>query len=86
MCQVDKNNFIIITSIGFSLDSADRLKYGLKLNEVGDMMVNLKCITGVNLDGGSSLTYMYKKDTGDFQYLRESPKPGRSDVLYFVED
>lgn len=85
VCQVDKNNFIIITSVGFSLETSDRRKYGLSLSELGDMMLDLKCITGINLDGGSSLTYMYKKNTGDFKYIRQSAKPGRSDLLYFVE-
>ncbi len=85
VCQVDKNNFILITSWSFSIETENRRKYGLKLSELGDMMLKQKCITGVNLDGGSSLTYMFKKSDNNFTYLRKSAKPGRSDVLYFRE-
>lgn len=85
VCQIDKNNFVIITSWNFTTDLSDRRTYGLTHKELGDMMVALKCKTGINLDGGSSVTYMYKKSTNNISYIRKSAKPDRPDILYFTE-
>ena len=85
VCQIDKNNFAIITSWNFSTDLSDRRTYGLTHEELGDIMLGLKCKTGINLDGGSSVTYMYKKSSDSISYIRKSTKPDRPDILYFAQ-
>lgn len=49
ICQVDANNFVLIT--GTSLNRQDLI----------NIMLNLKCQTGTNLDGGGSIALLYKK-------------------------
>lgn len=49
ICQVDANNFVLIT--------------GTKLTRQNliDIMLNLNCRTGTNLDGGGSIALLYKE-------------------------
>ena len=49
ICQIDANNFVLIT--------------GSKLtrNNLIDIMLDLKCKTGTNLDGGGSIALLYKQ-------------------------
>ena len=49
ICQVDANNFVLIT--GTSLNRQDLI----------NIMLNLKCQTGTNLDGGGSIALLYKQ-------------------------
>lgn len=49
ICQVDANNFVLIT--GTSLNRQDLI----------NIMLNLKCQTGTNLDGGGSIALLYKE-------------------------
>ena len=56
ICQKDKNNFAFITST-----STDR-ENGLSYNDLANMMVDMGCQTGLNLDGGGSTSYFYKSN------------------------
>ena len=49
ICQIDANNFVLIT--GTSLNRQDLI----------NIMLNLKCQTGTNLDGGGSIALIYKQ-------------------------
>ena len=49
ICQVDANNFVLIT--GTSLNRQNLI----------DIMLSLKCQTGTNLDGGGSIALLYKQ-------------------------
>lgn len=49
ICQVDANNFVLIT--GTSLNRQDLI----------NIMLSLKCQTGTNLDGGGSIALLYKQ-------------------------
>ena len=48
ICQVNQNNFVLITG------------NELTRNNLIDIMLNLKCQTGTNLDGGGSIALLYK--------------------------
>lgn len=86
VCQVDKNNYILITSTDFDSDSGSRLKYGISLINLANMLLDYNCKMAYNLDGGTSTYYAYKGSTSTINRLKTTfPKPGRSDVLYYVE-
>lgn len=71
--QIDKNNFVIISTSDISL------------NSIADKMISLGCYTGFNLDGGGSIALFYKDKSNNVTTLLNS---GRSiaDILYFVEN
>jgi len=48
ICQVNENNYVLITG------------YKLKRSELINIMLNLNCETGTNLDGGGSVALLYK--------------------------
>ena len=70
--QIDKNNFVIISSSQLSL------------NDIANRMVSLGCHTAVNLDGGGSVNLFYKGNTNQIVTLRQTNR-SLADVLYFVE-
>ena len=70
--QIDKNNFIIISTDGVSL------------NEIADKMVALGCHTGLNLDGGGSVNLFYKGNTSQYTTIWATGC-AVPDILYFVE-
>lgn len=70
--QIDKNNFVIISTDGVSL------------NEIADKMVALGCHTGLNLDGGGSVNLFYKGNTSQYTTIWATGR-AVADILYFVE-
>ena len=82
LCQVDTNNFILISSMnGKTHDTV----------EFGKMMEKAGCKTGINLDGGGSVQTVYKaKGTNDIQVIAYNKKDGsnmrsNTGALYFTE-
>ena len=80
LCQIDRNNFVIISNI----NPTTKRKKGLSFQELADIMVSLDCKFGVNLDGGGSLSFYYKTASSDLQTIKSSNRK-IADVLYFVE-
>ena len=80
LCQIDRNNFLIISNIN---PTTKRTK-GLSFKEVANIMVKSDCKFGVNLDGGGSLSLYYKTATSGLKALKSSNRK-IADVLYFVE-
>ena len=88
LCQVDRNNFIIITnypnvSDTNQLTATDR-RNGFNFKNLANLMVSLNCRTGYNLDGGGSLNLYYKKNTSTLYNIRSGNR-ALFDTLYFVE-
>ena len=84
ICQVDQNNFILITSTN---STSTRVKNGLSLEQLGKLMISFKCKTGFNLDGGGSTSYYYKKSGASKATVLKTGYDNRDivDMLYFVE-
>lgn len=82
ICQVDKENFIIITNT----NSTNNRQAGLGFNDLAKLFKSLNCKTALNLDGGGSTCGYYKKNTNDLKQL-PTTYSGRnlSDMIYFVE-
>ncbi len=80
LCQIDRNNFLIISNIN---PTTKRTK-GLSFKEVANIMVKSDCKLGVNLDGGGSLSLYYKTDSSGLKTIKSSNRK-IADVLYFVE-
>ena len=98
MCQIDKNNFILITSHlnGASAESScgtksglscPRIVHGLTTADLAKIMTQYGCKTGFNLDGGGSISYYYKtnKTSSATRVKIASGQRSLSDLLYFVE-
>ena len=81
ICQIDKNNFIIITNTT-SIDSK-----GFSFTNLGNLMIKMNCKTVINLDGGGSISYYYKKNTSKLLKINTENTNNRyiNDMLYFVE-
>jgi exopolysaccharide biosynthesis protein len=81
ICQIDKNNFVLITST-----SKDR-DHGLSLSTIASMMIDMGCYTGFNLDGGGSTSYFYKSNAADLVGPLSQHESNRisGEVIYFVE-
>lgn len=77
ICQIDRNNFVIITNI--TSRSA-----GWNFKDLSNYMVSLNCRTGFNLDGGGSINLYYKKNSSGLSYVTTSSRK-IADILYFVE-
>lgn len=71
--QIDKNNFVIISTVDLSMDF------------IANKMISLGCHTGFNLDGGGSVNLFYKGNNNGIVTLREVSRRV-ADVLYFVEN
>ncbi len=89
LCQIDRNNYIIISSYPNVEDTnkvtANERRKGLSFKDLSNLMVSLNCRTGYNLDGGGSLNYYYKKNTGTVYNLKSGNRL-LFDILYFVEE
>ncbi len=83
ICQIDKNNFITITTL--SNDQSNR-RGGLTIDALTLIMLRYNCKVGMNLDGGGSTSYFYKKNNSALNEINGSYY-GRKNVemLYFVE-
>ena len=77
LCQIDRNNFIIITNI-------TSRSSGWNFVDMSDYMIDLNCRTGYNLDGGGSINVYYKKNNSTLNSLTKTSRP-IADILYFVE-
>lgn len=53
ICQINTNNFILITSF--------KEEYGQTRDDLINIMLNLNCQTATNLDGGGSTALLYKE-------------------------
>ena len=83
VCQIDENNFILITSI--NIPSKAYRGNGLAKFEVAQMMADFGCKIGVPLDGSDSVALWYKKSgSTTVTAIRKSDRR-TGDVLYFVE-
>ena len=82
ICQIDKNNFIIITNTLYNNDRSN----GFGFKDLANKMKELGCVHGFNFDGGGSTHFFYKKNDSQLKGPGKS-YDGRSivDILYFVE-
>ena len=86
ICQIDKNNFIVITNTITSTSDAARNK-GLSFKEMAEYMISYGCETGFNMDGGGSTSFYYKTSETSNAIKYPTAYDGRNlaDMLYFVE-
>ena len=77
ICQIDKNNFIFISNK--SSKSA-----GFSMKTLSTLMVELGCTTGFNVDGGGSVSLLFKDKTNNINALINSSRP-IADIIYFHE-
>ena len=80
LCQIDRNNFVIITN---TVGTNNRSK-GFNYDELSKYMVKLNCKIGFNLDGGGSTNHYYKGNNKNIYSIKNSSR-GLVDLLYFVE-
>ena len=82
ICQIDKNNFIFITT---TVPTTNR-GAGLSLYQLAELMKKYGCQTGFNLDGGGSTAYHYKTNVSTLKRISTGyDGRGSSDMVYFVE-
>ena len=85
VCQIDKNNFLFITS---TISTNSRSSKGLNHRNMSSKMVQYGCKTAYALDGGgsASLYYVKKGSTTPTKIKVHEGTYGRAvpDVLYFV--
>ena len=73
MCQIDKNNFILIT--GSNLSRTDLI----------NIMLSANCRTGTNFDGGGSIALLYKsKNSNTIETIIGNGR-ALTEVGYFTE-
>ena len=77
--QIDKNNFIIITTT-----TKNRSK-GLSPANLAVMMKELKCVEAYNLDGGGSTSLIYKAKGSSTSKSIVYTSRAVADIVYFVE-
>ena len=77
--QIDKNNFIIITTT-----TSNRSK-GLSYASLATIMKDLKCIEAFNLDGGGSASLIYKPKGSNSVKTVLNTSRTVADIVYFVE-
>ncbi len=80
LCQIDRNNFLIITNLNPTTNRA----VGFSLEEMAEYMKSLDCQTGINLDGGGSVSLLYKTNSRNIREIKKSERK-IADILYFVE-
>lgn len=80
ICQVDKNNFILLTN------TSSNRQIGFSYKGLAETFKSLNCKTALNLDGGGSTCEFYKDNTNNIKNI-ETAYGGRklSDMIYFVE-
>lgn len=79
ICQIDKNNFLLITDIYVAA------RNGFSFNELAQYMVSLGCKTGFNLDGGGSVAMLYKDMNSSTISVVSGGSRNIADILYFHE-
>lgn len=80
LCQIDRNNFVIITNV----NPITKRTKGMSFQELANEMVKLNCKFGINLDGGGSVNLYYKNKSADLKAIKNSNRK-IADVIYFVE-
>lgn len=82
LCQVDKNNFIMVTNT----NATNNRSVGFGLKQLGEYLISLNCKTALNLDGGGSTSFYYKKSNSELVKV-STGYDGRdlADMVYFVE-
>jgi len=73
ICQVNKNNFVLIT--GEDLNREDLI----------NIMLDLNCETGTNLDGGGSIALLYKSKNSSSVETVIGNNRSLTEVAYFSE-
>ena len=82
ICQVDKNNFIIVTNT----NSTSNRDVGFGYRSLGELFVSLNCKTAFNLDGGGSTCLYYQKPNSNYVKVNTTYEGrGLSDMIYFIE-
>ena len=86
LCQIDTNNYLIITNTGTKITgyTEDERDKGFTCDELTEIFLKNKCQSAVNLDGGGSIVLFYKKHTNNVTFRKNSTRD-KVDVLYFVE-
>ena len=74
-CQVDTNNFILVTS--------DTKKWYIQ--DFANFMKSIGCKTAVNFDGGGSVALLYKKKGTNTINVLAGNQRSLSSVMYFTE-
>ena len=77
LCQIDKNNFVLVTNYSSRAN-------GFSEKGLGEYMVKLGCQTAFNLDGGGSTTLLIKKRNSNISTIYGNYR-GIADILYFHE-
>ena len=78
ICQIDRNNFVIITN------TSKTRSIGWNFKALSSYMVSLNCRYGFNMDGGGSTNFYYKKNNGTI-YNTTTSSRRVADIIYFVE-
>lgn len=78
ICQINKNNFIIVTN------TTSNRSQGLGFLGTAKLMKQLNCRIGLNLDGGGSINMFYKGNNSTISSIKTSSREV-ADILYFVE-
>ena len=79
ICQINKNNFLLITDIYNST------RDGFSFSELAQYMVSSGCKTGFNLDGGGSVAMLYKDKNSSTISVVSGNSRAIADILYFHE-
>ena len=82
LCQIDKNSFIIVTNT----NKTNNRGVGFSISGLAEYMKNMNCKRALNMDGGGSTSFYYKKKNENPQKVNTG-YDGRylSDMVYFVE-
>ena len=78
MCQIDKNNFVFIS------DEYSSPRTVFSYSELADYMLSLGCKIGFNLDGGGSVSLVYKGKQSNPTIITGSMIE-IADIIYFHE-
>jgi len=79
ICQINENNFVLVS------DTYSSPRRGFSFLELQNYMLSLGCKYGFNLDGGGSVSMMYKdKDSATPTVVRKTTRR-IADILYFHE-
>ena len=73
ICQVNTNNFVLLTGSGLSRD------------DLINIMLGLNCQTGTNLDGGGSIALLYKSRSSNNIETLIGNSRNLTEVVYFTE-
>lgn len=78
ICQINKNNYALITSFNDN--------YGQTRDDLINIMLNLNCQTGTNLDGSGSTVLLYKEADSNEIITVGGGSRGLPEIGYFTEE